>query len=127
MPVSSVHDIPSKGNAASNDVDKTLQFLLFRYIAQAPYQVSEHKIARERTEKDRWSVVGCASMEPTNTSYPITTHTPNVQLNPESSIVPTTLSIVSNEKREDGRNQAKAAQARKSAPMSQQLYVFRIL
>ena len=32
----------------------------------------------KETEKDSWSVVGCASTEPTNTSYPITTHTPNV-------------------------------------------------
>ncbi|KAG5374399.1 hypothetical protein IGI04_042276 [Brassica rapa subsp. trilocularis] len=32
---------------------------------------------RIKTEEDSWSVVGCASTEPTNTSYPITTHTPN--------------------------------------------------
>lgn len=32
----------------------------------------------KETEKDSWSVVGCASTEPTNTSYPITTHTPHV-------------------------------------------------
>ncbi|KAG5397416.1 hypothetical protein IGI04_019230 [Brassica rapa subsp. trilocularis] len=34
-------------------------------------------VDREETEEDSWSGVGCASTEPTNTSYPITTHTPN--------------------------------------------------
>jgi hypothetical protein len=75
-----VHGIPSEGNTANNGGAKTREFLLVRYAAQALDIFNEHIIAREETEKDSWSVVGCASMEPTNTSYPITTHTPNVQL-----------------------------------------------
>ncbi|KAL0655931.1 hypothetical protein Bca4012_076515 [Brassica carinata] len=49
-----------------------------RYATQAPDQFNKHNYASEETKKDSWSVVGCASTEPTNTSYPITTHTPHV-------------------------------------------------
>ncbi|KAF3593425.1 hypothetical protein DY000_02023134 [Brassica cretica] len=54
------------------------QLALRQYATQAPDQFNKHNYASEETEKDSWSVVGCASTEPTNTSYPITTHTPHV-------------------------------------------------
>src|SRR5690606_33221339 len=73
-----VDGFPGEGDAANNISNEAQQFLLDRYATQAPEQVNAHEFVRDTTEKDSWSVVGCASTEPTNTSYPITTHTPNV-------------------------------------------------
>lgn len=80
MPIIVFTTSPVEGDATNNVSSQTQQFLLVRYATQALDLVNELNFAREATEKDRWYVVRCASTEPTNTSYPITTHTPNVQL-----------------------------------------------
>ncbi|CAA7051736.1 unnamed protein product [Microthlaspi erraticum] len=67
----------------------------------------------KETEADSRYVVGCASMEPTNTSYPNATHTPNVS-KPDN-VNRRTIQFPEGKELLETDNRAKAAQARKQS------------
>ncbi|KAG5397807.1 hypothetical protein IGI04_019621 [Brassica rapa subsp. trilocularis] len=60
-----------------SDQSNTFLTMVQQLMLNNSFKIGTQHRPRIKTEEDSWSVVGCASTEPTNTSYPITTHTPN--------------------------------------------------